>query len=115
MRTRISRSVAYALDMTAIPETPAWAVGAVEDYLERCRSQRGMSRHTVAAYGRDLAQFFDFCGRAGVDSAVLRPGRGTDVPAAGGAVPASAAATSGAPAAITATPRADANAHADRA
>jgi len=30
--------------------------------------ERGLSAHTIAAYRRDLAQFFDFCDRLGVDS-----------------------------------------------
>lgn len=39
---------------------------ALDAYLERCAVQRGMSRHTLDAYRRDLSQFFDFCERAGV-------------------------------------------------
>ncbi|MEX1006117.1 MAG: tyrosine recombinase [Acidimicrobiia bacterium] len=54
--------------MSPIPEPPEWARGALEEYLGRCRSQRGMSPHTVDAYRRDLAQFFDFTARAGCDS-----------------------------------------------
>jgi site-specific recombinase XerD len=37
----------------------------VEAYLERLRVQRGLSEHTIAAYGRDLSQFFAFCERLG--------------------------------------------------
>ena len=29
-------------------------------------TQRGLSENTIAAYRRDLAQFFDYCGRSGV-------------------------------------------------
>ena len=51
-----------------IPEVPVWAEPAVAAYLARLESQRRLSMHTVAAYRRDLAQFFDFCDRNGVDS-----------------------------------------------
>lgn len=54
--------------MTRIPDPPGWSLEPLEEYLERCRSQRGMSGHTLDAYRRDLSQFFDFCGRAGVTS-----------------------------------------------
>lgn len=54
--------------MIRIPEPPEWAREPLEEYLGRCRSQRGMSAHTIDAYGRDLAQFFDFCSRNGIDS-----------------------------------------------
>ncbi len=36
-------------------------------YLTRLSDQRGLSDNTIAAYRRDLAQFFDYCTRAGVD------------------------------------------------
>jgi len=36
---------------------------AVEAYLTRLESERGVSPHTVAAYRRDLAQFIEFCRR----------------------------------------------------
>ena len=52
--------------MTRIPDPPDWCLDPVEEYLERCQSQRGMSGHTVDAYRRDLSQFFDFCDRAGI-------------------------------------------------
>lgn len=39
----------------------------VEAYLDRLRFQRGLSPHTLQAYRRDLAQFFEFCRRAGVN------------------------------------------------
>lgn len=48
-----------------IPELPGWAAPAVSDYLGRLESQRRLSPHTVAAYRRDLAQFFDYCSRSG--------------------------------------------------
>lgn len=32
------------------------------------RDQRGLSANTLAAYGRDLAQFFDYCARSGTHS-----------------------------------------------
>ncbi len=49
-----------------IPDLPDWAVPQVSEYLGRLESQRRLSPHTVAAYRRDLAQFFDYCGRSGV-------------------------------------------------
>lgn len=54
--------------VTRIPDPPAWCIDSLEEYLGRCRSQRGMSPHTLDAYRRDLSQFFDFCDRAGVQS-----------------------------------------------
>ncbi len=51
--------------MLPIPECPDWANGPVAAYLERLEAQRGLSAHTVAAYRRDLSQFFDFCHRRG--------------------------------------------------
>ncbi len=64
--------------MPRIPELPDWAGGAVGDYLRRLRDERSLSPHTVDAYRRDLAQFFDFAARAGcsalddVDRTVVR-------------------------------------------
>lgn len=54
--------------------TPAWADVRVEDYLARLETQRGLSSHTIEAYRRDLAQFFEYCGRSGVNdvSAISR-------------------------------------------
>lgn len=51
-----------------LPELPPWAVEPVTRYLRRLDQQRGLSPNTVAAYGRDLRQFFDFCERNGVGS-----------------------------------------------
>lgn len=56
--------------MAEIPETPVWARPTVERYLTRLRDQRRVSPHTVAAYRRDLAQFFAFCDRAGLRDVV---------------------------------------------
>lgn len=53
--------------MVPIPEPPHWAAETVTEYLERLRLQRGSSGHTVEAYRRDLAQFFGFCARLGID------------------------------------------------
>ena len=47
---------------SSIP-VPAWAADLVDDYLEALSHQRRLSPHTVAAYRRDLSQFFDFCSR----------------------------------------------------
>ena len=56
--------------VSRIPDPPEWASERLEDYLGRCRTQRGMSGHTIDAYRRDLAQFFDFCSRAGLGSVI---------------------------------------------
>ncbi len=52
--------------MSRIPELPDWAATEVAAFLERLGAERGLSVNTTAAYGRDLAQFFDFCDRLGV-------------------------------------------------
>lgn len=49
-----------------LPTTPKWAGAAVDRYLARLSEQRGLSAHTIEAYRRDLAQFFDYCDRSGV-------------------------------------------------
>ncbi len=49
--------------MPSTPPVPPWAVPAVEEYVSRL--QVAKSEHTVAAYSRDLSQFFDFCDRWG--------------------------------------------------
>ena len=54
--------------MAKIPELPGWARIRVDDFLGRLAAQRGLSANTTAAYRRDLAQFFDFCERLGLDS-----------------------------------------------
>src|SRR6266700_3810370 len=40
---------------------------AVEDFLRHLAGERNLSPNTVAAYRRDLAQFFEFCARLHVD------------------------------------------------
>ena len=64
--------------MASIPSTPEWAAAEVQAFLDRLELERNLSEHTVAAYRRDLAQFFDFCDRYGcaaitaVDRTTLR-------------------------------------------
>ncbi len=48
-------------------ETTLTLVDAVADFVHRIEVERGLSPHTVAAYGRDLEQFADFCDRLGID------------------------------------------------
>lgn len=50
-----------------LPDMPAWAMGPVDDYLIRLREQRDLSPNTIDAYRGDLAQFFDYCDRNGVN------------------------------------------------
>ncbi|MFP3882185.1 MAG: tyrosine recombinase XerC [Actinomycetota bacterium] len=40
----------------------------MNEYLARLRDQRGLAPNTIEAYRRDLAQFFDYCKRNGIDS-----------------------------------------------
>ena len=51
-----------------VPTLPDWADSPVADYLSRLADQRGLSPHTIDAYRRDLAQFFDYCHRGGIGS-----------------------------------------------
>jgi site-specific recombinase XerD len=51
--------------MQATLECPDWALRPVGDYLARLQTGRRLSEHTIAAYRRDLAQFFTFCDRLG--------------------------------------------------
>jgi integrase/recombinase XerC len=47
---------------------------ALEAFVAHLRDERGLSLHTVAAYRRDLTQFLQFAGRAGVtDPARVEP------------------------------------------
>ena len=49
------------------PNLPSWARDAVTSFLDRLVTERGLSPHTVDAYSNDLAQFFGFAARYGVD------------------------------------------------
>lgn len=46
---------------------PDWAAPAVTAYLARLQQQRNLSHNTIAAYRRDLTQFFDYADRTGRD------------------------------------------------
>ncbi len=48
-----------------VPETPAWIAENLSDFLRRLESQQNASAHSVAAYSRDLRQFFAFADAAG--------------------------------------------------
>ena len=52
--------------MPPIPDTPEWATPLVDEFLARLTVERRLSEHTVDAYRRDLAQWFDFCDRLGI-------------------------------------------------
>jgi site-specific recombinase XerD len=49
-----------------IPTTPGWARPDIDKYLTRLADQKGLAHNTTDAYRRDLAQFFDYCHRAGI-------------------------------------------------
>ena len=51
-----------------VPQIPDWAKEPITAYLTRLSDQRGLSAHTINAYGGDLAQFFDYCDRASMRS-----------------------------------------------
>lgn len=54
--------------MAPIPPMPFWAAPAVESYASRLAMQRNLSPHSIAAYRRDLRQFFAYCDTQGVRS-----------------------------------------------
>lgn len=56
--------------MSSVPELPDWSRPFVADYLRRLEVQRSLSSNTVAAYRRDLHQFFAFCDDNGCRSIV---------------------------------------------
>ena len=47
---------------------PNWAQETVAAFLVRLRSQRALASNTVAAYQRDLSQFFEYLDARGFDS-----------------------------------------------
>ena len=51
------------------PDPAPWWEADLFSYLSRLESQRGLSKHTVAAYRRDLIQFFRHAEVLGIDSA----------------------------------------------
>jgi site-specific recombinase XerD len=64
--------------MQATLESPDWALRPVGEYLDRLQTGRRLSDHTIAAYRRDLAQFFTFCdrlGRSAIDDITRRDTR----------------------------------------
>lgn len=50
------------------PHPRGWWEPGLDGYLARLRSQRGLSPNTVAAYRRDLRQFFEFVAGNGIAS-----------------------------------------------
>lgn len=64
LRSLTTRAFAATMEVVvSIPDPPAWAAPHIEGFLGRLSAERGLSPNTVAAYRRDLAQFFDFCDR----------------------------------------------------
>lgn len=61
-----------------VPEAPAPFAGALEAFRRHLAAERGLSRHTVAAYVNDVAGLLDHVGRLGatslddVDASMLR-------------------------------------------
>ena len=51
------------------PDPAPWWDADLSSYLSRLESQRGLSEHTVAAYRRDLTQFFRHAESVGIESA----------------------------------------------
>lgn len=56
-----------SISSVSLPDLPEWAEQPVADYLRRLHDQRDLSENTLQAYRRDLAQFFDYCARAGIE------------------------------------------------
>ena len=54
--------------MHTIPPAPEWAGPALSAYLRRLVAQRDLSPNSVAAYDRDLRQFFGFADDLGIRS-----------------------------------------------
>jgi len=46
-------------------------VGLIQTYLDHLTVERGMSRHTVAAYRRDLHRYADYLAELGVTDSSL--------------------------------------------
>jgi site-specific recombinase XerD len=51
----------------SIPPAPDWAEPLIAHFLKRMTAEKNLSDNTIAAYRRDLSQFFDFADRLAVE------------------------------------------------
>jgi integrase/recombinase XerD len=55
------------------PAAPSPLDRWIDDFISYCRSERGLSENTIAAYRRDLGLWRGYCTAAGVDPGAARP------------------------------------------